>query len=79
MSYDNKHFVSTDFTPRKEFMRRWISLPGGASYVAIDDHKNVIGNSVYWAQFMYRNTVKVTLFVKTEEITSNYRQIWCPD
>lgn len=43
MDYDNQCFVSKDNPQRREFMRRWIKLPGGAAYVAIDQDGTVCG------------------------------------
>jgi Acetyltransferase (GNAT) domain len=43
IDYDNKCFVSQNFAPRREFLRLWTQVPGGATYVAQDDDGHVIG------------------------------------
>ncbi|KAK2150014.1 hypothetical protein LSH36_427g03066 [Paralvinella palmiformis] len=42
ISFDNKHFVSEDYPPRKEFLREWIDLPESAAVVALDDRRRIV-------------------------------------
>lgn len=37
IDYDNKCFVSRNFAPRRDFLRRWTQIPHGATYVALSD------------------------------------------
>ena len=37
LDYDNKCFISQNFGPRREFLRQWIQVPLGATYVAMRD------------------------------------------
>ena len=41
--YDNKCFISKDFAPRRAFMAKWIALPQGATYLALNDNGAVTG------------------------------------
>jgi Acetyltransferase (GNAT) domain len=45
IEYDNKCFVSQNFEPRRDFLRRWTQIPNGAAYVAVSgvDGGQVIG------------------------------------
>ncbi len=43
MRFDSKHFVCADSPMRKSFMRKWVYLPGGATYVALDVEGNITG------------------------------------
>lgn len=43
IAYDSKCFVTRDYPVRREFMRRWIDIPGGAGYVAKDRDGKVVG------------------------------------
>ena len=35
IEFDNKCFVSRDFKPRRDFLRKWTQISGGASYIAL--------------------------------------------
>ena len=37
IEYDNKCFISQNFPVRREFLRQWTQIPGGATYVALSD------------------------------------------
>lgn len=37
IDYDNKCFVSSGFKPRREFLRRWTQISGGATYVVLNE------------------------------------------
>ncbi len=43
VQYDNQHFVSKDFEPRRKFLEKWISLPGGATYVTLNHDRAITG------------------------------------
>ena len=47
MEYDNKHFVSKDFAPRRAFMAKWLALLQGASYLALDGNGAVVGKYTF--------------------------------
>lgn len=46
MEYDNKHFVSQDFAPRRAFMAKWIALAQGATYLALNGNGAVVGKYI---------------------------------
>ena len=46
MEYDNKHFVSQDFAPRRAFMAKWITLAQGTTYLALNGNGVVVGKYI---------------------------------
>jgi len=43
IAYDNKHFISPNNRERREFLRKWIAIPNGAAFVALDQSGNIVG------------------------------------
>ncbi len=43
VQYDNQHFVSKDFKPRRQFLEKWVALPDGATYVALNQDNAITG------------------------------------
>jgi hypothetical protein len=37
IAYDNKCFISQNYAIRRDFLRLWTQIPGGATYVAVDN------------------------------------------
>jgi GNAT superfamily N-acetyltransferase len=43
MEYDNHCFIAPNIARRREFMRRWFTIPGSASFVAIGNDGRLLG------------------------------------
>jgi len=43
MSYDDKCYVQPGSAWRREFMSRWIKIPGGRAALAVSQHGDVVG------------------------------------
>ncbi len=43
LAYDNKCFISANFPARRTFLKQWIAVPGGATYVALNSEGHVVG------------------------------------
>ena len=43
MDYDAKCFVSKNYPPRREFLRRWFRVKPGACYAALDTDEKIVG------------------------------------
>ncbi len=42
-NYDNKCFITSGNPVRKEFLKKWICIPGGATFAALDSQGTLIG------------------------------------
>ena len=42
-AYDNKNFICPDNRERREFLRKWIAIPDGAAFVALNKSGQIVG------------------------------------
>ena len=79
MSYDDKCFVRPGSAWRREFMSRWIKIPGGRAALAVDQRGDVVG---YGCRCPAVNAVKHhvigPLYAESYEIASDLmHQLTC--
>ena len=43
IEYDNKNFICPNVRERREFLKKWIALPKGAAFVALDNSGKIVG------------------------------------
>ncbi len=79
IAYDNKCFVIPNCAERGTFLQKWVAVPGGSSYAALDSAGHVVGMGFRQPCFQDNNYIVGPLYADSPHIAETLLHKLCAE